>query len=78
MIRYVEDVFQGFKIIRVPVPRRGIMGLLPGQDGMGYGCKISTDGMVVIGERRYRVYCTRFANAGSHWIKVEGVQYFLR
>lgn len=78
MIRYVEEVFPNFQIVRVPVPRRGIMGLLPGQSGMGYGVKITTDGMVVIGKRRYRVYCTQISNAGSYWIKIAGEQYFLR
>ena len=64
-----------FRVVRKPVKTTPIGGGAwgyrhPGQNEMGYGRKISTDYMVMIGKKYYRVYATCFSNCASHWIMV--------
>ena len=71
-----------FRLVRKPVKRTpigdGTWGYrYPGQDEMGYGRKISTDYMVVIGKKEYRVYSTCFSNCESHWLTVNKQVYHL-
>lgn len=76
MVKYLEDRYD---IQYVPVNRHGgILELLPGQDQFGYGEKITTDKVVVIGKHKYRVYCTCYSNAASNWIMRDGEKLFLR
>lgn len=75
----IEYLDEHYDVIVSPVRRHGgILGLLPGMDQFGYGEKITTDKMVVIGSRKYRMYVTQYSNAGSCWIVREGKKIFLR
>lgn len=38
----------------------------------GFGAKIPSEFMAVLGTRKYRVYVTIYSNAGTAWIKVGG------
>jgi hypothetical protein len=64
----------------VPVPRRGMLQLAPGQSPDGYGKKISTDRMIQFnGDKKwYRVYAVCFSNAASHYIIRNKETLFLR
>lgn len=55
----------------------GVPRMLPGQDEMGYGSKITTNRQVKVGNRWFRVYATCFSNAASHWILKAGKKLFL-
>ncbi len=76
----VEYLEQGYDIIFRPVPRRGMMLLLPGQGNDGYGERITTDKCIRFnGEKKlYRVYCTQYSNAGSCWVIRHGKKLFIR
>ena len=78
-IQYLADV-ESFEVVNKPVKRRGtvFLQLLPGQSPSGYGAKISTDKMVRINNRLYRVYTTCFSNVASHWIKKNGNKFYFR
>ena len=39
-----------------------------GRTQMGYGTRIPTDYMVIIGKRKYRVYCCCYSNSGTCYI----------
>lgn len=55
----------------------GIPQMLPGQDEMGYGRKITTDRQIRVVGRWFRVYVTCYGNAGSEWILKNGRKLFL-
>lgn len=75
-IEYIPDSAER---INRPVKRRGgILQLLPGQDQFGYGSKITTDTMVRLDNRLYRVYATCYSNAASLWIVKDGKKLHLR
>ena len=74
-IEYVGQI-QDWKLD--PVPRRGMMQLLPGQGPDGYGRKISTDRKIKVDDRWYRVYAICFSNAASHYIIKGGKNLYVR
>ena len=41
----------------------------------GYGERLPTNYMVRIGSRTHRLYCTRWSNVGTCWVRVKGKQY---
>ena len=76
-VKYLQDHYD-VKFIRKPVPRRGMLQLAPGQGADGYGSKISTDFIAIIGGIQHRVYYCCFSNAGSHYVLVKGETFYLR
>lgn len=78
MIRYLTDVHSNVQFSKKPVPRRGMLGLYPGQGSDGYGMKISTDYLAKVNDKTYRVYATCISNLPSLWIKVANEQFFIR
>jgi len=75
-IEYIPDSAER---INRPVKRRGgILNLAPGQSEDGYGSKITTDTMVRLDNRLYRVYATCYSNVASHWIIKGGQKLHLR
>jgi len=48
------------------------------QTATGYGAKLTTAWKIPFAGRLYRVYCTVFSNAGSHWILAKGEKIFIR
>ncbi len=74
MVEYAEN----YEVEIVPVPRRGILQLAPGQGVMGYGNRISTDRKIRFkGEKIWRrVYAICYSNAASHYVRVKGKKLF--
>ena len=79
-IVYADDAVGSYTLHRRPVPRRGILHLLPGQSAEGYGRKITTDLVLKFrgDTREHRVYATCFSNAASHWITHHGRKLWLK
>jgi hypothetical protein len=72
-IKYLE---KPYKIIEAPVARSGgALNLLPGQNEEGYGSKITTDKVLELEGRTYRIYATCFGNAPSLFIMKNGRKY---
>ena len=65
----VQYLTESFEVVLRPVARHG-------QSVEGYGRKISTDRMVKINSRFYRVYATCFSNVASYWIMKKGQKLF--
>jgi hypothetical protein len=81
-IRYLSDELAGKKrytFEHSPVQRSGgILSLLPGQNQMGYGDKISTDWVCKIeGCKPLRVYAVCWSNAASHYVVYGKVKCYL-
>ena len=79
-IVYADDAVGPYTLHRRPVPRRGVLQLLPGQSAVGYGRKITTD-LVLRFEgdtQERRVYATCYSNAASHWIVHHGTKLWLK
>ena len=66
-IKHAEDIYDKVESKTVPVPRRGMMQLAPGQGADGYGRKIATDYMVRFNGKGpwLRVYCCCYSNSGT-------------
>ena len=79
-IRYVDEVLGDYTLHRRPVPRQGMLQLLPGQGQDGYGDKITTDLVIKVkGEtRERRVYCICHSNAGANYILCKDGRLYLR
>lgn len=73
-IQYVSN----YSVVIDPVVRRGFLQLAPGQNEDGYGSKISTDYLVQLNKRQYRVYAVCFSNVASHYIIKGGKKLYLR
>jgi hypothetical protein len=61
---YLSETFPDAKVIRSVFKGHPYSG----RDAMGYGRKIPTDYMVLLNNRKYRVYCCCFSNAGTCYI----------
>ena len=77
-VKYLMDCFKGVTFREVPVPRKGFMGLAPGQGSDGYGRKISTDYMARINNRWHRVYCVCYSNSGSLYVILRSGRFYIR
>ena len=66
MVIYLSD---NVKVTRRPLAWQ-IRGLQ--QTISGYGANLTTELVAHYNGRQYRVYCTRYGNAGSYWIKAGG------
>lgn len=75
-VEYVPgEINVSYRLVRNPGTMPGGIGsTLPGQSAEGYGAKITTDLMLQFrdSKKKYRVYCTCFSNAASHWILMGG------
>lgn len=47
------------------------------QTASGYGRKLTTSRKINFNKKFYRIYCTQFSNAGSHWFTVKGVRIYI-
>jgi hypothetical protein len=61
---YLSETFPDAKAIRSEFKGHPWSG----RDTMGYGRKIPTDYMVLLNNRKHRVYCCCFSNAGTRYI----------
>jgi hypothetical protein len=79
-IVYADEAVGPYTLHRRPVPRRGVLQLLPGQSAEGYGTKITTDILLKFrgDTTERRVYATCFSNAASHWVIHHGTKLWLR
>lgn len=78
MVRYLRDVHPEAEFKKVPVTRRGILQLAPGQGDDGYGDQIATDYMVRVNGKWRRVYCVCHSNVGSLYVKDGSDKLFVR
>lgn len=75
MVTYLRDSFPNFEIIHRPLAwqEKGLQ-----QTASGYGKRLTSRWCVKLPDNRMRrIYITQFSNAGSAWVMVRGVQYFL-
>lgn len=72
-VQYLPDNTIVFEPRPLQWQKRGLM-----QTATGYGRKLTTRYMAVVGKRAYRVYATCFSNCASLWVTIKGVQYHLR
>jgi hypothetical protein len=80
IIEYADDVFGPYKLYDVPI-KTGPNGQRPGQDQMGYGARITSDIVLVFDrapKKKFRVYCTCWSNAASHWVMLDRRKLHLR
>lgn len=47
------------------------------QTASGYGAKLNTGLVAHFNGKQYRIYCTIYSNAGTCWITVNGMKYFI-
>jgi hypothetical protein len=72
-IKYVD--YEEKDLISKPLwwQKRGLQ-----ETATGYGEKLTTEKMLRIGKRLYRVYCMCYSNSGSCYIISKGEKLFLR
>jgi hypothetical protein len=75
---YLLDVYPSAVFHCVPVKRRGLLQLAPGQSADGYGSKIQSDYMVTVLGRKYRVYIRQYSNVGSAYVRMATGDYYVR
>lgn len=75
-MQYLLDHFPESTFFKKNVSIRGMSA--PGQNVSGYGNKISTDYMVKLNNRNYRVYCIIWSNNGSLYVIVNKKRYYIR
>jgi hypothetical protein len=77
-VKHLLTEFPDTTFIRKNVERVGIMQLAPGQGPDGYGRQISTDYMAIVGNKKLRVYCCCFSNAGTCYVLIKGEWHTVR
>ena len=81
MVKYIEDqdIFKGLDLANFIVDnplwyhKKGLS-----QTATGYGKKLTTTKMLLIGKRRYRIYCSCFSNCGSCYVLIKNERYYLK
>ena len=48
------------------------------QTASGYGSKLNTGKKLMVGNRKYRIYCICYSNSGSNYIIMKGERIYLK